>query len=360
MVSHPASARARAAYERAEIFRRIAHAATAGIVIIVDGRIIEANDAFGELFGYEAADVIGRTPLDLVVPESQGVVAMELAGTAEAERTYEARGRRRDGSTFDIEVTAKRIQYEGRPARGVVIRDISERKAMDRQKDEFVSMVSHELRTPLTSIRGSLGLMSGGAAGVLPAQALELVRVALQNTERLVRLVNDILDFEKIGSGALDLTITDVNPAEVVETVVTELRAVALQNEIAIATHIERHAPMAADRDRIIQVLTNLISNALKFSPAGTTVTVTADYGTAGAVRFTVADQGAGIPDEQRTRLFTPFVQLPSTTGRRYEGTGLGLAISRSIVERHGGRIGVDSAPGGGSTFWFELPPHGQ
>jgi PAS domain S-box-containing protein len=339
---------------RAESFRRLATAANEGITIIVDDRIVEANNAFATLFGYQMAEIIGRSPLNFVAAASRDVAAEYV--TISSDKPYEAHGQRKDGSTFDMEVTTKSIPYKGRTALGCVVRDISERKEVDRLKNEFVSIVSHELRTPLTSIRGSLGLMDGGVAGELPAKARELVRIARQNADRLIRLINDILDLEKIESGKIQLHVTTLDPVELVESTIAELRAMALQYRVTLVSTVRRHDRIAGDRDRVIQVLTNLLSNAVKFSPEGGSVTVLASDGGAGFLRFTIADEGSGIAEEKLARLFVRFEQLEAANTRRRGGTGLGLAISRSLVEQQGGRIGVDSSPGKGSAFWFELP----
>src|SRR5206468_2610533 len=207
---------------------------------------------------------------------------------------------------------------------------------IDRLKSEFVSIVSHELRTPLTSIRGSLGLMEAGAAGELPSKARELARIARQNADRLIRLINDILDLEKIEAGKIQLQIAALEPAELLESTVAELRGMAGLYKVSMQTRIDCREAVAADRDRVVQVLTNLLSNALKFSPEGGTVTAAVTSGVSGFLRFSVRDQGQGIAPEQQSRLFTPFEQLEAANTRRRGGTGLGLAISRSLVEQHG------------------------
>ena len=340
--------------EREESFRRLASAANEGITIVIDGRIVEANNAFGRLFGYEVSEILGRPLLDFLAPESRASAERIIASVAE--KPYEARAQRKGGAHFDVEVIVRSIPYRGRTALGCVVRDITERKEIDRLKNEFVSIVSHELRTPLTSIRGSLGLMEGGAVGELPPKARELARIARQNADRLIRLINDILDLEKIEAGKAQLTIAALDPAEVVETTIAELRTMAMQYGVTLTSRIDHGEPIAGDRDRVVQILTNLLSNAVKFSPQGSSVTVVAAEGRSGFLRFAVSDGGPGIPKDQQSRLFERFEQLESANTRRRGGTGLGLAISRSLVEQHGGRIGVESTPGKGSTFWFELP----
>lgn len=340
--------------EREETFRRLSIAASEGITILADGRVLDANSAFARLFGYEPAELIGRPLIDVIAPESRDLYSQRIA--APSEKPVELRGRLKHGATFDIELVLRAITYQGRDALGCVVRDISERKEIERLKNEFVSIVSHELRTPLTSIRGSLGLMEGGAAGELPPKARDLVRIARQNADRLIRLINDILDLEKIESGKIQLQIQRLDPREVVETTVAELRGMALLYKVSMETTIECAEAIAGDRDRVVQVLTNLLSNAIKFSPEGGTVTVRLCGGAPGFLRCAVQDHGQGIAPEARVRLFNRFEQLEPANTRRRGGTGLGLAISRSLVEQQGGRIGVESAVGVGSTFWFELP----
>jgi len=340
--------------EREELFRKLSSAASEGIAIIVEDRVEEANNAFGRLFGRELCDVLGRPLLDCIAPESRDGVARQI--TIASEKPYDARGRKKDGSTFHIELTIRRITFRDRAALGCVVRDITERKEIDRLKSEFVSIVSHELRTPLTSIRGSLGLMEAGAVGELPPKARDLARIARQNADRLIRLINDILDLEKMEAGKVQLQIAALEPVDLVQSTVAELRGMAVLYKVAITTRIHCRDRIAADRDRVVQVLTNLVSNALKFSPEGGGVEVSLMGGAQGFLRFAVRDHGQGIAPDQIQRLFTPFEQLEAANTRRRGGTGLGLAISRSLVEQQGGRIGVDSTVGQGSEFWFELP----
>src|SRR6185369_6677324 len=227
-----------------------------------------------------------------------------------------------------------------------VARDIEEEKRIAQMKNDFVSVVSHELRTPLTSIRGSLGLIAGGVAGELPEKARALVEIASKSCERLVRLINDILDVEKIESGKMGFYFAPIELAPLLERALEDNRAYA--EGYGVVLRITATAPGArvwGDPDRLLQVMTNLISNAVKFSPRGGTVEVTTARGS-GDVRIAVTDHGRGIPPELRPRLFEKFAQADSSSTREKGGTGLGLSISRAIIERHHGRIGFTSEPG--------------
>ncbi|MRG95922.1 GAF domain-containing sensor histidine kinase [Polyangium spumosum] len=236
-----------------------------------------------------------------------------------------------------------------------------ERKAVERVKDEFVSTVSHELRTPLTSIRGALGLLEGGVLGPLPDGAMELVQIARTNTDRLVRLVNDILDLEKIVAGKLELHPKRVDVRRLVSGLVDSLGPVASEARVELFVDVRGEIEVVVDEDRIAQVLTNLMSNALKFSPPEARVELGVEAKADGRVCFAVRDRGPGIAEADLGRLFKRFEQLEGEGRREQRGTGLGLAISKAIVEQHGGAIGVASKLGQGSTFWFELPsPNGE
>ncbi|MFI5444327.1 ATP-binding protein [Polaromonas sp. UC242_47] len=234
--------------------------------------------------------------------------------------------------------------------------DITEFKRIDRMKSEFVSTVSHELRTPLTSIRGSLGLISGGVAGVLPDKAQKLVDIAKDNCERLIRLINTILDSEKIESGKMHfaLQVTALQPLLAQALAANEGFAAQHQVTLALDAPDSRlHAHI--DSDCLMQVITNLLSNAVKFSPPQTPVQLRL-LRVGERVRVEVIDQGSGIPEAFRKRIFQKFSQADSSDARQNDGTGLGLSISRAIVERMGGRMGFSSEPGQGTVFFFELP----
>ena len=344
----------RSAEEAEERFHRLSDAAKEGIAISEQGEVVEVNRAFCALFGYEEHEAIGRRATDFII-----LAAVETVGGAidrNEEGTYETVGLRKDGTTFDIEVSATQLPGHSTVGRVAAIRDISERKAVERLKNEFVSTVSHELRTPLTSIRGSLGLIEGGVAGALPDRARDLIRIARTNADRLIRLINDILDLEKMDAGKLELRRRAIDPAALIDATVAEMRGMADAVNIHLVRRVTGPTAFNADPDRLQQVLTNLISNAIKFSPTGATVMVRAFESAPGIARIEVEDTGPGIPANLVDRLFRKFEQLDGSDGRARGGTGLGLAISRSIVEQHGGRMGVQSDPGVRTVFWFELP----
>jgi len=221
-------------------------------------------------------------------------------------------------------------------------------------KNEFLSVVSHELRTPLTSIRGSLGLLSGGALGELSAPAQRMAAIALDSSERLTRLINDILDMERVESGTMPMNFVEQDAAGLIRAAVGEIEGLA-QSSMVTVEIMSAHGRVIGDSDRVVQTLTNLLGNAIKFSAAGGIVRVSASE-QAGRVRFQVADEGRGIPEDKLERIFDRFEQVDSSDTRLSGGSGLGLAISRGIVERHGGRIWAESQPGVGTVVSFDIP----
>jgi signal transduction histidine kinase/CheY-like chemotaxis protein len=231
--------------------------------------------------------------------------------------------------------------------------DIRQLKEVERLKTEFVSTVSHELRTPLTAIRGALGLVLAGTTGPVAAKTRDLLQIGLQNTERLIRLINDILDVERMESGHLSIRREPCELGTILRTTVDSLRTVAMEAQVTLVLEAGVSAVVTGDPDRLVQVFTNLISNAVRFSPRGESVTVSLRTTPTSVVVF-VTDRGPGIPLEFRRRIFGKFQQADPSGS--VGGTGLGLAIVRAIVERHGGSIRFDSAPGHGTTFITELP----
>jgi signal transduction histidine kinase len=219
-------------------------------------------------------------------------------------------------------------------------------------------VVSHELRTPLTSIHGSLGLVIRGIAGALTPETRQLLDVAYRNSQRLVRLVSDILDLQKIESGTMAFEMKPLELTGFLQHAVEANQAYAAQFGVRFVLERPTESLLVlADGDRLMQVLTNLLSNAAKFSPRGEAVVITASPA-GGVARVSVVDRGPGIPAEFHDRIFNRFAQADSSTTRDKGGTGLGLSISKAIVERLGGSIGFESRRGQGTTFYFDLPEH--
>lgn len=236
----------------------------------------------------------------------------------------------------------------------VMFRDVTERRAIERLKSEFVSTVSHELRTPLTSIRGALGLLSSGLLGPIADKAQRMLEIAVSNTDRLVRLINNILDLERIAAGKVELARGPVDANAVMLPALEGLQSMADQAGVRLVI-VPATGTLWGDSDRIIQMLTNLLGNAIKFSPPNTTVTLS------GAARetdflFCVADQGRGVPEEKLETIFERFSQVDASDSRHKGGSGLGLAICQSIVTAHGGRIWAETNDPVGSRFQFTIP----
>ncbi|MFP5235352.1 MAG: PAS domain S-box protein [Acidobacteriota bacterium] len=262
---------------------------------------------------------------------------------------------RADGSSFPVEYFFTPILEQGRFSGSVLsFRDISQRYALDRLKDEFISTVSHELRTPLTSIRGALGLLSSGILGQINDKAANLLRIATTNSDRLVRLINDILDLERIQGGREPITFRSLQLSDVIRQAIDGMQPVADAAGVQLL-HDTTPAEISGDPDRLLQVLTNLLSNAVKFSPQGATVSVVTRPGVSG-VTLSVIDQGRGIPADKLEAIFGRFQQVDASDSRQKGGSGLGLAICRSIVNQHSGRVWAERNPVRGSTFRVYLP----
>jgi len=238
-----------------------------------------------------------------------------------------------------------------------IVRDISERKRAERRKDEFISIVSHELRTPLTSIHGALGLIDGGVLGEAPPGVADLVQVARTNTDRLVRLINDMLDLDKMEAGRLELVLVPLDADALADAAIAAMSGAAESAGVRLRRVTERGGTVLGDRDRLLQVFTNLLSNAVRFSPphAAVTITVRAE---GDRVRFAVSDQGPGVPPDRTDLLFHKFAQVGDAVGRRKGGTGLGLAICKAIVVQHDGTIALVPTARG-ATFALDLPAVG-
>jgi len=386
--------------------------------IDLEGNITVANPAAAQMLGYRPDEILGRNMHDLIhhsypdgaaYPRSDSPIQTSLTNLSTVRVSDEVFWRK-DGTSFAVEYVARpQIEAEAtqtspnvpeKPATvthtssgahriaftdaagataasaseaskpadvqrsravGVVVAftDISERNALDRMKDEFISTVSHELRTPLTSLRAALGLVAGGALNSRPDKLRQMMDIAIGNTDRLVRLVNDILDLERIGSGKAELHSVMCSVEEMLQRSTSLLQNSATKANIRFSIE-SNGVNVWADPDRILQTLTNLLANAIKFSPPPSTIPseikLTANYIGEDQAIIEVQDHGRGIPADKLQQIFERFKQVDASDSRAMGGTGLGLAICRSIVTQHGGHIWATSTLGEGSTFHFTLP----
>jgi PAS domain S-box-containing protein len=328
-----------------------------------DGTVAEVNHAAEILFGYAAAELVGGPVKKLVLPEFHADFDrtwQQLVNTRESVPGLKIRNPRRDGVELVCEWTVTPLVNFQREVIAVIAqgRDITAQLEAERMKKEFTSTLSHELRTPLTSIIGSLQLINSGVMGDVDKEIGELTVVAERNGQRLLDLINDILDIEKIESGKLTLQPEVIPVDELVRESMVLNKAFGERFRVRFESHGDiPERKVQVDRKRLLQVMTNLLSNAAKFSPEGGVVDISTEDAGA-AVRVAVHDRGGGIPEAFRARIFGRFAQADSTATRQKGGTGLGLAICKRLIELMHGRIGFDDRPGGGTTFWFELPRH--
>jgi len=348
------------AYEIAERNRTILDSTIDAMAIISpDGRIETINRTATAMLGYSAAELIGQdvgkvTHAAFDLPHFHTLIGLVDGRIRQPYRM----GRtlvHRDGHEITVDVALGVIDLPGGCYVVVSARDVSERKRVERMKDVLISTISHELRTPLTSVVGALGLLRGGAVGPLAQPATRLIEIAENNSRRLIRLINDMLDIDRIQSGTLSLNLITIDLRTVVDRATVGSQGLAAGESVQVVASDMPDAAVSVpgDADRLLQVVTNLVSNAVRATPTGGVVTIAlstnAEQGTASV---TVDDEGPGVPIGFRDRIFGRFERAD---GERGVGTGLGLAISREIIARHGGRIWFEDRPGGGSRFGFVL-----
>lgn len=321
------------------------------------------NQGAMDQVGYGAAELMQMHPFDIKPQFNEEQFRQMIAPMIAGEQpviNFETVHEHRDGHHIPVEIFLQYIAPPGETPRFVAfVRDITERKRIDKMKNEFVSTVSHELRTPLTSIRGALGLVVGGAMGALPEPVGDMLKIASSNTERLLLLINDILDIQKIESGQMAFRFQSLDLLPLIERAIDENRVYGQQYGVQfVITQTVADAWVFADRDRLLQVMANLLSNAAKFSPRGTTVEVSLarHHHHDEHLRISVTDRGPGIPESFQAKLFDKFTQADSSDTRSKGGTGLGLSISKAIIDKHGGEIGFITREGGGTTMYIELP----
>jgi PAS domain S-box-containing protein len=333
------------------------------LVLDLDRSVVALNRQGGHLLGVKPHEVVGR-PFARLAEMLDRVVGWEAAG-GPALAAAVARGGEPAAGDLEIRRPERRtLHWLTTPTRDllgapvgvtVTLRDVTREREIDSMKTEFVSTVSHELRTPLASIKGSLHLLLSDGSLVLDETQRRLVDISLKNTDRLIRLINNILDISKIEAGHIHLDLDLHRPADFVDLAVEGIRGFAESRAITIVQDVDPGLPaVRVDFDRMVQVVTNLLSNAIKFSPERAEVTVAAELA-GDELLIRVTDHGRGIAPEDVARLFQKFQQVEGAAGRT-GGTGLGLAICRGIVEEHGGRIAVESRLGAGATFTVRLP----
>lgn len=339
--------------------RSIIQNSLGGVMTFNRKGIVESlNPAAETMFGYGERELVGRHfSVLLDEPEQPPTDVRESKYASAIGTVTDLVGRRRNGDRFPLEIALFSFDEAAQTYYAAHMMDVSKRYEVDRMKQDFVSTVSHELRTPLTSIRGALGLVASGALGDIGTEAREMIGVAERNSVRLINLINDILDIERLESGRMEMSPARTTMKSIIERSLENVATLADQEGIALEVR-SADGMLLADEDRIVQVLINYLSNAIKFSPQGATVTVTSEQND-GWIMCTVEDRGTGISKEAQKKLFQRFERVDASDSRRRGGTGLGLAISKAIVQHHGGSIGLRSEEGHGSTFWFRLPAVG-
>jgi len=355
-------------YRSAEVARSqtraVLDATNEGVVLFsLDGQVLSVNRRLEELFQVDGGQVQGRHFSDYYEHIVRLFGAVPTIDTIKA--TMSDGERRLSGDVLqvwperrELELTSSPVYDESGQALGRLFsfRDVTRERVADRLKSGFVSLVSHELRTPLTSIKGYIDLMLQDDAATLDAEQRDFLTIVQDNSERLVTLINDLLDMSRLESGGMTLQRAPIDLAHLVSLVVASFRPETARRQQELAVEINGPVPeLLADADRIVQVLSNLVSNAQKYTPVGGIIRISVQPEN-GRVRVDVQDTGIGISPEDQARLFSRFFRAENDATRAVRGTGLGLMITRSLVVMHGGDITVTSSPGKGSTFSFTLP----
>ncbi|MCW9032889.1 MAG: ATP-binding protein [Rhodospirillales bacterium] len=333
-----------------------------GIITIDSSGLIRSfNAGAQQIFGYSEFEVVKKN-VSILLPVEERVEHefytenSKLKAPRIINQSRDLIGRRKDGSLFPMDLVVTPLKIEGDKGFVGTLRDITERKEIDRLKSEFISTVSHELRTPLTSIKGSLGLVAGGAVGIIPEKAMKMVEVAYKNSDRLIGLVNDILDMEKLVSGKFEFHFEKLDIADLVAESIKINQGYADEYNVEFSSFdVIEDVNVWGDRDRLHQVLANILSNAAKFSPEGEIVKLSVGK-IDDMIRISITDRGPGISEAFQERIFERFAQADASDTKQMGGTGLGLNISKSIVEKHGGTIGFETRIGEGTTFYFMIP----
>ncbi len=336
-------------------YRSLFEATFEGLVMLKGHCILHVNQPFLHMLLNPSSEMSGQSILNFFAPDSH---FPPLTKEDPVTHCGEMQLLQSNGDTLNVEVLMRSHEYNGENVRVLAVRDISERKRMEHMIKHFVSMVSHELRTPLTSIRGSLGLLANDVAGALPPKAHKLMFIAKENCERLVRLINDILDVQRMESGSLPFANEPLELRALMQKVVDEMESYATPADVTINLVLpQQECWVHADSDRIAQAVVNLVSNAVKFSNPKGIVTITlCSHKTQCHHAVLVQDEGPGISSSFRERIFTPFAQEDPSDARTKNGVGLGLSITKHIVKQSGGTLNFSNHPQGGAEFSFTLP----
>jgi len=323
------------------------------IATYATGQVLEVNNSFLQMSGYDAAEVINQNLDRLYSPSALAIYqqALQKIETQEFVRNIELNFSTKSGKIKTVLLSIESIKLDGAKCTLQILNDITERKRLE---NEFISLVSHELRTPMTSTIGALDLLNSGQLGILSDRGKQILQVAIRNSERLIRLVNDILDLERMKSGKIAINPVRQNLKPLLIQASETMQAMATKVEVQLIVE-PCDVILNLDSDRILQTLINLLSNAIKFTESGGTVKLIANI-QKNFCRIVVRDTGRGIPADQLESIFERFQQVDASDSRSKGGTGLGLAICRHIIEGHNGKIWVESKLNQGSAFYIELP----
>ncbi len=344
-------------------FRRLLEAAPDGVITVnKDGVIVFANAQVTQIFGYSEQEMLGQ-PIEMLVParvrtihvhQRDGYFAHPRTRPMAAGRALS--GLRKDGTEIPVEIALSPLETEEGVLTTAIVRDITERRKLDQLKEQFLSILSHELRTPINAIMGFASVLDDEVVGALTPEQHQYMGRILKGSDVLLTLIDDLLDMSRIQAGKFHLSPRPLDLGALVIEVCDSLRPLAEQKSLRFGCpEMDAVPTIQADPQRVRQVMVNLVNNAIKFTPEGGAIDVRLRP-CGDVVLCEVEDTGIGIAESDIAKLFIPFTQLDMSNTRRAGGTGLGLSITKSLIDAHGGRIGVRSEPGVGSTFWFELP----
>ncbi len=324
------------------------------LVVADDGVIVSINSAAESHFDATPDKLVGRSVVKLFKQRSGEAIKLSELLSDQSDHMLKIFGQKASGGTFPAEVIVTAYDTQDLKGRLFICADVSKEYEIEKLKQSFIAMVSHELRSPLMSVNVCLEMLERGFLGELTQEGTKTVNTASRSVLRLIALVNEILDAERLESGSISILVEPLNLEDVFVLSVSSISALADSKGIKVEAD-EPDVEMMADSDRLVQVIVNFLSNAIKFSPEGGTVKLTAEK-IDNIVEISVIDQGRGIPPEHLELIFERFHQVEHDDAKLKGGTGLGLAICRAIVDGHHGKIGVESKVGEGSRFWFKLP----